>query len=101
MNYDRIYAAVGPAERRKRTGMDCPICRELERAYEVGLIEFIEARSSAIFRVSTELAAFKNVEMERAKSELEEHVRVCASAARVLARLSERNMSTSVRRLVA
>jgi hypothetical protein len=53
--------------------MDCPSCRDLKRAYEAGLSEYIEARSSVCFRLCTKLAARKNVEMERAKYELEEH----------------------------
>ena len=41
--------------------------------FEAGVSEYLEARSSASNGVSTNLAAFKNVEMERAKSDLEEH----------------------------
>jgi hypothetical protein len=67
--------------------MDCPICGELKRAYEAGFSEYIEARSSACYQISKKLAARKNVEMERAKSELEEHRSVCASAISVLALL--------------
>ena len=70
--------------------MDCPICRDLERAFEAGLSEYIEARSSACYRVSKRLAAKKNVDMERARYELEEHRLVCVSAVRVLALLPER-----------
>jgi len=65
--------------------MDCPICRDLERAYQAGLSEYIEARSSACYQISKRQAAFKNVEMERAKSDLEEHLLVCVSAIRVIA----------------
>src|ERR1039458_2315235 len=53
--------------------MDCPICRDLKRTYEAGFREYIEARSSACFRACTRLAARKNVEMERARDEVEEH----------------------------
>jgi hypothetical protein len=56
----------------------CLICENLEAACESRLSEYAEARSAAYYRVSTELAAYKNVEMERAKSELEEHRLVCA-----------------------
>ena len=65
--------------------MDCPICRDLRRAYEAGLSKYIEACSSASYGVSTKLAAFKNVEMERAKSELKEHRLVCVPVVRVIA----------------
>jgi hypothetical protein len=81
--------------------MECPICRDLKQAYQAGLSEYIEARSSASYRVSTMLAAFKNVDMERAKSDLEEHRLVCVSAIRVLALMPERDASTSLRQLAA
>jgi len=81
--------------------MGCLICRDLERAYEVGLREYMEARSSACFRVSKRFAAEKNVDMERARYELEEHRRLCVFAVRVIALSPERDMSTSLRQLAA
>ncbi len=63
--------------------MDCLMCKDLERAFESRRRQYIEARSAAYYRVSTELAAYENVEMERAKSDLEEHLLVCISAAKV------------------
>jgi hypothetical protein len=60
--------------------MGCSICESLERTYEDRLSEYREARSSAGYQVSTKLAAHKNVEMERARYELEEHRMVCGSA---------------------
>ncbi len=60
--------------------MGCSICKSLEQAYRAVLAEYIEARSSVRYRISTELAAQKNVDMERARYELEEHRRVCAFA---------------------
>ncbi len=56
---------------------NCRTCKDLEEACESRQSEYVEARSGAYYRVSTELAAYKNVEMERAKSELEEHRLVC------------------------
>src|ERR1039457_2806162 len=79
----RISATIGPAERQTGILMDCPICRDLKRAYEAGLSEYIEARSSAYFQLSKRLAAQKNVEMERARYELEEHQLRCVSALRL------------------
>jgi len=73
----------------------------LERALEARHSEYIEARSSAYYRVCTKLAAQKNVDMECAKSELEEHRFVCVSAVRVLALLPERDVSTTLRQLAA
>jgi hypothetical protein len=52
----------------------------LERAYEAVFNEYQEARSSVRYRMSTVLAAQKNVDMERARYELEEHRRACPSA---------------------
>lgn len=56
---------------------------DLRQAFESKLGKYIEARSAAYYRVSTELAAHKNVDMERAWSDLEEHQLVCVSAAKV------------------
>jgi len=61
---------------------NCPICKGLEGASESRLSEYVKARSAAYYQVSTELAAYKNVEMERAKSELEEHRLVCVCASK-------------------
>jgi hypothetical protein len=60
--------------------MNCLICRDLEQVFECKRDEYFNARSSAYYRLSTKLAARKNVDMERAKSNLEEHRFVCASA---------------------
>lgn len=60
--------------------MGCLVCANLERNYTIALGEYIEARSSACYGVCTKPAARKNVEMERARYELEEHRLVCAYA---------------------
>jgi hypothetical protein len=60
-----------------RVATHCPICENLKAACESRLSKYAEARSAAYYRVSTELAAYKNVEMGRAKSELEGHRLVC------------------------
>ncbi len=62
--------------------MKCLMCANLERVYLTRLGEYLEARSSACYRISTRLAAQINVEMERARYELEEHQTVCFSAHR-------------------
>ncbi len=62
--------------------MSCLICRNLERTLDFRRSKYFEARSAAYYQVSTEFAAQKNVDMKRAKSDLEEHQLVCASAAR-------------------
>jgi len=48
-----------------------PICIDLARAFEAGLSEYLEARSSACYQVSKRFAAKKKVDMERAKYALE------------------------------
>src|SRR5580692_8422501 len=61
--------------------MNCPICKGLEEVCESRISEYVKARSAAYYQVSTELAAYKNVEMERAKGNWEEHQLVCGCAA--------------------
>jgi len=56
----------------------------------------MEARSSAWFRLCLDVAARKNVEMERARYEFEEHRRVKA-----VARLPKRGVSPNLKQLVA
>ena len=60
--------------------MACLFCRDLERTLDFRRSKYFEARSAAYYQVSTKLAAQKNVDMERAKSDLEEHQLACASA---------------------
>ena len=81
--------------------MGCSICRNLEQAFEAGLSDYVEARSSAGYQVSKRHAAEMNVDMERARYELEEHRLLCVSAVRVFARLPAREVSTSLRPLAA
>jgi len=61
--------------------MNCLKCKELSDAFEFRRNEFVEARSSAYYRVSTQLAAKRNVDMERARYDKEEHRAVCVSYA--------------------
>ena len=56
-----------------RKAMNCLIGEDLERALASRRGKFLEARFAAYYRVNTEPAAQKNVDMERAKSDLEEH----------------------------
>ena len=62
--------------------MDCTTCKDLERALASRRSQYIEARCAAYYRVSTELAAQNNVDMERTKSDLEEHQLVCKTCER-------------------
>jgi hypothetical protein len=74
-------------------GMDCPICRGLELAFEAELSEYIEARTSVSFRFCMKLAAHKNVEMERARYALGEHRLVCVSVVRVITLVPQQDVS--------
>jgi hypothetical protein len=60
--------------------MGCVVCETLERVFKTKQLEYIEACSAAYYRVSRKFAAYKNVDMERARNELEEHRLVCVSA---------------------
>jgi len=57
--------------------MDCSKCVNLEQALEFRLGKYSEARSAPFYQVSTELAARKRVDMERARNDLEEHLLIC------------------------
>jgi len=60
--------------------MGCLECKNLVQAFESRLSQYIDARTAAYYRVTTELAAKKNVDMERARNDLEQHQLVCVSA---------------------
>jgi len=81
--------------------MDCLACKDLKQRYELCLADYVEARSSAYYRVSNQFAAGKNVDMERARFELEEHRSVCVSAPDVIVQLPKRMLPFRERRLVA
>ena len=59
------------------------------------------ARSSACYRVTTEFAAQKNVDMERARYELEEHQLVCVALVNSIAPLPEQHAAARLRQLAA
>jgi len=61
--------------------MDCLKCTDLEQAFASRLSQYSEARSAAFYQVSTELAAKKKVDMERARNDLEEHQLICRTCA--------------------
>jgi hypothetical protein len=81
--------------------MGCLICKDMERTFEATHSEYIEARSSAFYRVSSRFAALKNVDMERAKNDLEEHRLVCVFAVKGSALLPSRDVSTRLRQVAA
>jgi hypothetical protein len=63
--------------------MNCLECAVLDRTLKAALAKYSEARSAAFYRVSTEIAAIRMVDMERAKASIEEHESVCRFAAEV------------------
>ena len=63
--------------------MNCLECATLDRTLKAALAEYIEARSAAFYRVSTERAAMKQVDMERVKSSIQDHGLACPFAAQV------------------
>jgi hypothetical protein len=60
--------------------MPCSTCRSLERTLEAWQSEFLEASCSAFHRFNSKFAAYINVELERAKSDLEDHRSMCVFA---------------------
>lgn len=83
MNQIQFRTTVGPAEARRGQVRGCQICVGLERAFETAYSEYVDACLSASYQFTTKFAAHKNVDMERARSEMEEHRIVCASAFRL------------------
>jgi len=59
--------------------MNCSQCTDLYRTRESARIKYVAARLAAFYRVSTDLAAKKQVDLERAKTDLQEHQLVCSS----------------------
>ena len=67
--------------------MGCPVCKRLERTFEGWNTEYLRARSSLYCQVSSRFAAYDNVEMERARSELQMLRSECLLAVAKAARL--------------
>jgi len=57
--------------------MRCLICRSLELALETHQKRYSDAASLACNKITTRLAAYWNVEMERARNDLDDHRAVC------------------------
>lgn len=62
------------------TSVDCLVCKDLDRALKLTLANYLAARSAAFYRVCTDIAAKREVDMERARTDLQEHRLVCPSA---------------------
>lgn len=58
--------------------MRCPVCHDLERALEDRTSEYQKAYSNTVYcHISSRFVAYSEIEMSRAKSELEIHQSVC------------------------
>ena len=64
------------------TTTDCLACKDLDRALKLTLASYMAARSAAFYRVCTDIADKKEVDMERAKTDLQEHQTACPFAIR-------------------
>jgi hypothetical protein len=67
---------------------NCPESENLNRVYESKLTKYLPARSALLYRISTEFATKQQVDMERAKSDMEEHLLICPSV--MVCRVSQR-----------
>jgi len=56
----------------------CSECESLNRVFESKLTEYLAARSAVLYQISTEFAAKQQVDMERAKSAMEDHQSTCS-----------------------
>ncbi len=62
--------------------MRCSVCRDLERVLENRNVECVKILSGPYCHFSDRFMAYGNIEMERAKSDLEVHRSRCVSAIR-------------------
>ncbi len=62
---------------------NCPECESLNQVFESKLAGYVAARSAVLYRISTEFAAKQQVDMERAKNDMEEHLSTCSFATEV------------------
>jgi hypothetical protein len=81
--------------------MECLVCRDLEREFDVVCNEYCEARSSAFYPISSECAAVKNVDMERVRYELEEHRLRCVLPGKIITLPMRESASARLRRPAA
>jgi len=81
--------------------MACLTCENLKRTLEARREEYVAACASVCYRINKRAAAHKNVEMERAKYELEEHWSVCTSSRRPPVILPQREVAKGIRQVAA
>jgi hypothetical protein len=71
--------------------MNCLQCNHLIRLLELRSAAYAKARAAPFYRVCTEIAARDLVDMERARTELDEHRLVCSFALALAETLLPRN----------
>jgi len=59
---------------------NCLECENLNRVYGSKLAKYHAARCAVLYRINTEFAARQQVDMERAKNDMEEHLLTCPFA---------------------
>ena len=69
-----------PVREGKSPSMSCVVCTELMRVLQSADYEYKVARGAPFYLVSTEIAARMQVDMERAKVALSEHISSCSAA---------------------
>jgi hypothetical protein len=62
--------------------MRCTVCMDLERAFESKRLECVKVLAGPYYHFSDRFIAYANVEMERARSDLDRHRSVCVLAIR-------------------
>jgi hypothetical protein len=70
----------GSVREGKLPSMSCVVCSELVRVLQSADHEYKVARGAPFYLVSTEIAARMQVDMERAKVALSEHLSSCSTA---------------------
>ena len=63
---------------------NCPECESLKQVFESKLTGYLAARSAVLYLISTEFAAKQQVDMERARNDMEEHLSICSLAVEIL-----------------
>jgi len=59
--------------------LNCLQCTDLSRTFKSAHVKYVAARSADFYRISTEIAAKKQVDMERARIDLQDHQVRCPS----------------------
>jgi hypothetical protein len=57
--------------------VNCSQCNDLSRMFALRRAGYVTARAAPFYRISTELAARMQVDMERARTSIQEHRSTC------------------------